>query len=129
MRRGFSFIEVMVSLMILGFASYILAMQATQVFKVREAHAFVERIFWVKRYLYETVIKKQDAQLKDSKASVDELKTSIVTTISPVTKKSELAPFQNRLQVVTTEGAWKDVDKNKSLTMVAYIYRTPEPKS
>lgn len=114
--------------MILGFASYVLSMQGGQVLRVRDAHAFVERVYWVKRYLYELVLKKEEEKFKGEKITLDELETKVETTASEIPKKSSLAAFKNRLQLVTATGTWKSREKSKSLSMTAFVYREQEKK-
>ncbi len=125
-RHGFTFMEVMLALVVLAISITVLGnMQMSSVFRVDRGRELVDRVFLIKRRLYEQFLRP----VMSEKAKIDRLEqppVKITTQTLPVSKKSSLASLRDQLIVLRADGEWPRAGLPGSITMVSFAYRAPE---
>ncbi len=118
--------EVMLALVVLAISITVLGnMQMSSIFRVDRGREQVDRVFLIKRRLYEQFLRP----VMSEKAKIDRLEqpeVKITTQTLPVSKKSTLAAMKDQLIMLRAEGEWQRTGLPGSITMVSFAYRAPE---
>ena len=129
-QNGFMFIEVVITIAILGLAATaLLNLQANVLSNVWQEHGYLEHIFKMQNLFFDPATQKLIAvdypqvralEQRDT-ANFVELKYEIL----PISSKSELYGRFANLQVVRSTGSWRGVYRNYTDSLVGLVYIAP----
>lgn len=122
---GFSFIEVVASLMMMGvLLSALLSMEGSVLGRCRRSAQREDKIYLLKKYLFSltqagtNIYKNQETQ-QDG--------TTVTLAYESIKQKSALARFEG-LQQQKLSASWKDDTKQRTLDLIGYTFTPPEKK-
>jgi len=126
--HGFTFVEVLLALAILAGSAVILSdLQIRSYFRVSKYHGEIERVFLIKKALYKMLLSpiKQEKSIK-KKYEVPNLE--IISNRKDINKKSSLKAFRKDIDIIWSEGSWKQDDRKQSSKMISFALKIPDPK-
>lgn len=123
--EGFSFIEVIASLMMMGvLLSALLTMEGSVLDRFRRSAQREDHIYLLKNYLFSLTQSGADTA-KKQETLVDG--ATLLLVYEPISQKSALSRFQGlRQQKISV--AWNDDTKQRTLDFIGYTFTPPEKK-
>jgi hypothetical protein len=121
---GFTFAEVLLALFVLVVSIYIFSgLQYGALKKVNKSVEFIDRIFLVKKELYQLYLKppKKDTVIKKVITNPDVTITTNRQQIDP--KKSMLKEFEKEIEIIWAEGAWTSGPDKRSIKMISFVHK------
>ena len=125
---GFTFAEVLLALSVLATSMYLYSnLQFRSMFKIQDSRDVIDRIFFVKKALYESFL---DPEFKRDKPRVEKLETPQVTITTHKQdvdkKKSELKDFAQTIDIIWSEGVWKSGLRDRRTKMISFVFKEEE---
>jgi prepilin-type N-terminal cleavage/methylation domain-containing protein len=131
---GFSFIEVMLALLIVGSVlSSIFLLQQTVLDSVTNYAARWERIILLKKRLMQATIDRAKeglygASTKKTKEEIQKLQTTISYDLKKAPKDSALEKFPS-IMIETASAQWQEWYGKRKETMISFLYKPEQKKS
>ena len=119
----------MVAIATLAVSIYILSnLQFRSIKKVMSSVDKIERIFFIKKYLYKLFITSESVKHSESgkplKTVLDSPKITIISHHEKINeKKSSLKQFSKKIDIIWSEGRWKKAGKEQVVKMISFKLR------
>ena len=126
--HGFTFMEVLLALIILAGSAVILSdLQIRSYFRVSKYHGEIERVFLIKKSLYKMLLSpiKQEKPIKKTYKTPN---IKITSNRKDINKKSSLKAFSKDIDIIWSEGTWKQDDREQSSKMISFALKLPDEK-
>ncbi|MBT4594380.1 prepilin-type N-terminal cleavage/methylation domain-containing protein [bacterium] len=125
--KGFSLLEVLLSVVVLGLAIKMLAsIQVTHTFRAIDLHDELTHLMEIKTRLQKALLLPPKNE-KVEKDQLEHLDMSLETSAYPIdSKKSSLKDFVEQLRFLKVTGTWKLRGQKRNSSMTAII-PTPPP--
>jgi len=126
---AFTLVEVLLAMLVLTTSIYLLSsLQIRSVFRVLESRDFVQRVFIVKRQLYDMFLAapskretKEGEQEKPIIKEYDDPAVKISTQMKTISKKSALRSFAPYVRIIESDGTWKRMVTEHRLPMISFV--------
>jgi len=127
---AFTFMEVLIAMGILTATVMLTSKeQMRSIFRVMRDRDKIEKIFLLKKDLYNHYFKTPDPkQKKKFTVNLEEPEIKITTEFIDIQKKSSLKDFAKKIYLVKATGEWKQEDENRQADMITLVVRPPEKK-
>ncbi len=120
-RNAFTMFEIILSLFVLSSSVYVLtSLQMRALFRVLKDRDEVEKVFLMKRRLYE-VFYKPIEEIKSSKEKLEDAEVVLNRNFIEISPKSELRDYKKILQLVYVQAEWQRDAIKRDERMVAII--------
>jgi len=122
-KNGFTFAEVLISLFVLASSMYVLSNAQFKSIRWSQKNSRkVELIFPIKKALYESYLTPPEK--KPIKISLEQANVDITTYKNEINaKKSSLKDFAKSIDIIWSEGEWKDGPDRRSLKMISFVLK------
>lgn len=124
-RRGFTLVEVMIALFILSTSMFFMSeLQVKSMMRVWHGREDIDRLYLIKKYAYRMALEPKKVRRQSHQFEDPEMKL----TVEPheISKKSALAPFAKKLQLLNSSGHWSRGGKTRTLSIVTMIPLSPK---
>ena len=121
-KNAFTFAEVLLALLVLTGSMYVYSgLQFRAAAKVRKSVGQVERVFFIKKYLYQ-LYTQPPTKDKPLKVTIEDPETIITTHKQSINKKkSSLKAFEQEIDIIWSQGEWSDGLKKHSMKMISFV--------
>ncbi|MFA6527469.1 MAG: prepilin-type N-terminal cleavage/methylation domain-containing protein [Candidatus Babeliales bacterium] len=131
MKHGFSFIEVMLAMLILTVTvTSISQLQFRSLTRVQRNDNLIEKIGLIKQRLLAFVLDdKKRKQLESMRPHItkdEETGIKITTQLIEINKKSNLAPLKDLISIIQTEAAWSYEGSPRQEKMISFVLQPPK---
>ncbi|MBU1007631.1 hypothetical protein KKA53_00955 [Candidatus Dependentiae bacterium] len=128
-KSGFTFAEVLLALLVLTGSMYVYSgLQYRAIAKVRKSTGQIDRVFFIKKFLYQLYTKPAKAQKKRTLklTTPDTAITTHKQKIDP--KKSSLKSFAKEIDIIWSQGEWNENINIKpaKITMISFVEKVGE---
>ncbi len=124
--RGFTIIEVMISLFILSTTMFVLSeLQIRSMLRVWQSREDIDRVYIIKKFLYRMYQSPADARKTSQK--FDEPEMHMIIEPVEINKKSALAPYAKQLQYLRATAKWSRGTTQRTLNLFALAPRALSP--
>lgn len=122
--NAFTFAEVLLALLVLTGSMYIYSnLQYRAINKVRRSTGTVDRVFFIKKFLYQLYAKPPTKKpLKVTLTDPDTVITAYKQEINQ--KKSSLKSFADEIDIIWSEGTWTEGFNKRSMKMISFVKKT-----
>ena len=121
-KKGFTLLEVLISLLILTAAVTIYSStQLRSILRVSKEKEFLDRVFIVRTELIDFIEKQKEKEQKFLKKEIENPEMKISSEIIDINKKSKLKPFLDDLKIVKTEASWSNFGNSYNLPFITFI--------
>ena len=125
LQKGFTFAEVLLALFVLSTSMYLLSnLQFRSLIKVSDSREEIDRVFLIKKALYELFL---DSQLKKDKPLVEkhEAPEVVITSYKQAIdkKKSALKDFSDDISISWSEGKWKSGLRDRAAEIISFVFK------
>jgi len=129
-KSAFTLIEVLIATTVLASSIYVLSsLHYRSVKKITGSAQEVERVFFVKKYLYELFIKPPH-KTKPKKITLERPEIIITTGKLEInSRKSSLKQFAKEIDIIWSQGTWGEKSDLSSMKMISFVQKPPEKKS
>lgn len=121
---AFTFAEVLLALLVLTSSMYIYSgLQYRALAKVRRSTGQIDRVFFIKKFLYQLYAKPPiaDKPLKVTLTDPDTVITAYKQQIDP--KKSSLKSFAKEIDIIWSQGTWNEGTDKRSMKMISFVQK------
>ncbi|MDQ5940318.1 MAG: hypothetical protein QG632_44 [Candidatus Dependentiae bacterium] len=120
--RGFTIIEVMISLFILSTTMFVLSeLQIRSMLRVWQSREDIDRVYIIKKFLYRMYQSPADARKTSQK--FDDPEMHMIIEPVEINKKSSLAPYAKQLQYLRAIAKWSRGTTQRTLNLFALAPR------
>lgn len=131
MKHGFTFVEVMLAMLILTVAvTAISGIQFRALTRVQRNDNTIEKIFLIKQRLFSFLLdQKKGKQLETMRPHItkdEDTGLKLTTQLVEINKKSSLAPLKEHIYMIQTEAAWIYDTFPRQETMISFVARPPK---
>ncbi len=117
---GFTILEVMLALFILSTTLFVLSeLQVRSMLRVWHSREDVDRVYVLKKYLYRMYFNPKEARKTTQKFDDPSMHMSIEP--KPIHKKSALAAYAKKLQMLDAKATWSRGTATRTLQLYALI--------
>ncbi len=126
-KNAFTFVEVLIALLVLAVSMYFYAdLQTRAIRKVQKSANTIERIFHLKKYLYQLYLAPPTGD-KPLKIVMEDPEIIITANKEEIHKrKSELAPFANEIDIIVSDGKWLKGPLEQTVKMISFVPKKQE---
>ena len=128
-KPAFTFAEILIALSVLTVSMYLFAgLQFRSMNRAKKGIEYVDRVFFVKKELYELYMREEEDEKKPEKPTMVEIENpniKIVTERQKINKKSSLKDFGDEIDLILSKGTWESGPSKRSMNMVTFA---PKPK-
>jgi len=121
-KNAFTFVEVLIALLVLAVSMYFYAdLQTRAIRKVQKSANTIERIFYIKKYLYQLYLAPPTSD-KPLKIVMEDPEIVITANKEEIHKrKSELAPFSSEIDIIVSDGKWLKGPLEQAVKMISFV--------
>lgn len=123
-RNAFTLIEVLIATAVLGSSVAVLSrLHFGSLMRVAESSQKIERIFFVKKYLYQLWLTPPTKE-KPEKHALEKPELQVLTQKREIDqKKSSLKEFAKEIDIIQAEGTWGE--KKQKIQMISFVLKQP----
>ncbi|MBD3273613.1 prepilin-type N-terminal cleavage/methylation domain-containing protein [Candidatus Dependentiae bacterium] len=122
MKKGFTLLEVLLSLLILVSAVTIFSStQLRSVLRIFKEKEFLDRAFIVEQELINFIEIQDEKSKRLEKKEIENPEMKIVLQKMDIDKKSSLRSFMNNIKIVKSEATWNYFGANYKLPFVTFM--------
>jgi len=120
--NAFTFAEVLLALLVLTGSMYVYSgLQFRATAKVRKSVGQIERVFFIKKYLYQLYTKPPTTP-KPLKVTIENPDTTITAYKQKIDKKkSPFKGFEQEIDIIWAQGDWSDGFDKRSMKMISFV--------
>lgn len=123
---AFTFVEVLLALVILATSMTLLSnLQSRSIFRVLDSREQVDRMFHIKRALYEFLLQPKKTR-RPRVARIADPESKIISEMREINRKSSLYPLRKNIVLISSRGEWESGPKKKSMTMIGFLFKHEE---
>ena len=128
-KSAFTFVEVLIALLVLAVSMYFYAdLQTRAIRKVQKSANTIERIFHIKKYLYQLYLSPPTGN-KPLKVVMEDPEIIITANKQEINKrKSSLATFTNEIDIIWSKGEWLKGPLEQTVKMISFVPKQQEEK-
>ena len=128
--EGFTLPEVLLAMVILATSMSLLSeLQTKSIFRIFKAREEIDRVYLIKRRLYDLYFAKPEQEIgKEKKERIENPDLKLISHTMDINKKSVLKDFADRLRIIWSQGTWESQGKKNQMKMVSFILKPPREK-
>ena len=128
--KAFTFAEVLLSLLVLTSSVYVFSkLQFKSIFRTEKSTQEVERVFFVKKYLYKLYLSPPAKNKKTIKKTITEPEVVITANRQDIDpKKSSLKKLSKKLEIIWSKGSWESGPDKREIKMISFVTKNKPDK-
>lgn len=122
LKKGFTLLEVLISLLILVSAiSIFSSTQLRSVLRIFKEKEYLDRVFVVKREQIDFIEQQKEKTKKLLKMDIEDPEMRVVSQILDIDKNSSLKYFADDIKIIKSEGVWHKFGNSYNLPLITFI--------
>ena len=128
-KNGFTFIEVVITVAIIGIMmTSIFGLQNGMFKSVFNGYSKISRIFYIKNLFFEPSNLEKLQKDKSIKKDLTEPQTNIVFELKKLSDKSSFSKRFENVNLLKATGKWRGLFKEQEETLISFVYIKPKKK-